>query len=40
MQDLLRVRKTIYMQIIKEEKLGHGLLLAQEEKHHCICMNK
>ena len=31
MQDGLRVRKTIYMQKIKEEKLGHGLHLAQEE---------
>ena len=28
------------MQKIKEEKLGHGLQLAQEEKHHWICMNK
>ena len=39
MQDGLRVRKTIYMQN-KGTKLGHGLQLAQEEKHHCICMSK
>ena len=31
-QDGLRVRKTIYMQKIKEENLGHGLQLAQDEK--------
>ena len=23
----------------KGRKLGHGLQLAQEEKHHCICIN-
>ena len=25
---------------IKRIKLGHGLQLAQKEKHHCICTNK
>ena len=33
-------KNDVYMQKIKKEKMGHGLQFAQEEKHHCICMNK
>ena len=32
MQDGLRVRKTIYMQKIKEEKLGHGQQISSRGK--------